>query len=132
MRFAALAPVPYATGEAMIVSAIAVAGDPATLAAAMNRQVRVSDPLAAARALPLSDPPTVTCAVQFDFQGGVWTLSGVRLGQRSNDSGPTAPQVSLANRAAFDALVLDASQSEALRAVRARASTRQRRQDNRV
>ena len=120
-RFAALAEVPYATGEAMIAAAIAVVDDPATLAAAMNRQGRVSDPLATARALPLPDPLIVTGVVQFDRQGDVWTLSDVRLGQRSNDSGLTAPQVRLANRAAFDALVLDASRSEALRSVRGRA-----------
>ncbi|WP_378943031.1 hypothetical protein [Paracoccus sp. R86501] len=119
-RFAALADVPYPTGEAMIAAAIAVADDPAAFAAAMNRQARVSDPLGAAQALPLPDPLIVTGVVEFDRQGENWTLSDVRLGQRSNESGLTAPQVRLANRSVFDALALDPSQSEALQAVRGR------------
>ena len=108
---------PGARGEDLIAAALQVAEDRAAFAQAMNRRGQADDPLAAAQALAMPDPPVLTGTMTFVKQGNGWSANGFRWTYRSNESGLDAPQVELADTSILTNLPLSDAQDSAMQAI---------------
>jgi hypothetical protein len=113
-----------ARGEDLIAAAISVAGDPAALARAMDPQSRTADPVAAAMALDLPDPPVLTGQMRFTKSGTGWGVTDFRWTYHANESGLTAPGIELADTAILTAIALSEEQDKALSGVGGRVQYR--------